>query len=181
MEVNPSIYTKTEIATAAIQLCQQATEFFRSIQEEDFFKQTGKKWSAAEQIVHLVLATRPVALGMKLPKFSLRIWGTNRQHSNTYLELTARYQQQLAQGAKAAKLFSPNNNTNHKKTQTQIVKDWEKTTTQLLSSMESWTNADLDNYQMPHPLLGKLSIREMLFFTLYHIQYHTNSIAKLLY
>ena len=32
--------------------------------------------------------------------------------------------------------------------------------------------ADLDAVLLPHPLLGKLTVREMLFFTVYHVQHH---------
>ena len=31
----------------------------------------------------------------------------------------------------------------------------------------------LDHYLLPHPLLGKITLREMLFFSAYHIQHHT--------
>ena len=38
--------------------------------------------------------------------------------------------------------------------------------------IDSFSEKDLDNYILPHPLLGKLTIREMLFFTIYHVQHH---------
>jgi len=31
---------------------------------------------------------------------------------------------------------------------------------------------DLDRVMLPHPLLGKLTLREMLFFTIYHVEHH---------
>ena len=31
---------------------------------------------------------------------------------------------------------------------------------------------DLDFYVLPHPLIGKLTLREMLFFCIYHVQHH---------
>jgi hypothetical protein len=35
-----------------------------------------------------------------------------------------------------------------------------------------WSEAELDRYTLPHPLLGDLTMREMLCFTLYHNQRH---------
>jgi len=32
----------------------------------------------------------------------------------------------------------------------------------------------VDQYQLPHPVLGKLTIREMLFFTIYHNLRHAS-------
>jgi hypothetical protein len=40
-----------------------------------------------------------------------------------------------------------------------------------------WREADLDRYLLPHPLLGKLTLREMLHFTLYHNYHHVQSVA----
>jgi hypothetical protein len=31
---------------------------------------------------------------------------------------------------------------------------------------------------MPHPLLGKLTVREMLLFTLYHNLHHVQNVAR---
>ena len=38
---------------------------------------------------------------------------------------------------------------------------------------------ELDKYILPHPLLGKLTLREMMFFTIYHTQHHSTSLKEL--
>jgi hypothetical protein len=48
---------------------------------------------------------------------------------------------------------------------------------QLASSIGRWREEDLDYYRLPHPLLGKLTVREMLFFTVYHNYHHPRSLA----
>jgi hypothetical protein len=40
----------------------------------------------------------------------------------------------------------------------------------------SWSEIDLDRYRLPHPLLGKLTVREMLFFTLQHLAHHASKV-----
>jgi DNA-directed RNA polymerase subunit L len=42
----------------------------------------------------------------------------------------------------------------------------------LLSALEKWQEVEFDRYQLPHPILGKLTMREMLFFTIYHTLRH---------
>lgn len=42
----------------------------------------------------------------------------------------------------------------------------------LCASLDSFTEKELDQYVLPHPLLGKLTLREMMFFTIYHVQHH---------
>ena len=45
---------------------------------------------------------------------------------------------------------------------------------ELVSTTEKWQENDLDRYQLPHPLLGKLTIREMLYFAIYHNLRHAS-------
>ncbi|MCB9182399.1 MAG: DinB family protein [Flavobacteriales bacterium] len=42
----------------------------------------------------------------------------------------------------------------------------------LCKRTSRWSESDLERYLLPHPLLGKLTLREMLYFTLYHVQHH---------
>ena len=51
---------------------------------------------------------------------------------------------------------------------------------QLLKKVENWKESDLDKYVLPHPLLGKISLREMLYFTDFHILHH-NTLTKTIY
>jgi hypothetical protein len=41
-----------------------------------------------------------------------------------------------------------------------------------------WPEAKLDAIQLPHPLLGNLTVREMLFFTLFHQSHHMDVIRR---
>jgi hypothetical protein len=36
--------------------------------------------------------------------------------------------------------------------------------------------AKLDNFIAPHPLLGKITLRELCYFTIYHTQHHLHNI-----
>jgi hypothetical protein len=42
----------------------------------------------------------------------------------------------------------------------------------LSEKLNKFTEEELDKYILPHPLLGKLTIREMMFFTIYHVLHH---------
>jgi hypothetical protein len=39
-------------------------------------------------------------------------------------------------------------------------------------ALERWSDRALDRYRLPHPLLGKLTVREMAYFTLLHNVHH---------
>ena len=46
--------------------------------------------------------------------------------------------------------------------------------------LNSWTEEQLDSQQCPHPLLGNLTLREMLYFSILHAQHHASLITRLL-
>jgi hypothetical protein len=39
-----------------------------------------------------------------------------------------------------------------------------------------FSEKDLDTLILPHPLLGKVTLREMLYFTIYHVQHHVEQV-----
>ena len=49
---------------------------------------------------------------------------------------------------------------------------------QLTKRLNNISESDLDVIILPHPLLGKLTLREMLYFTIYHAEHHTSSVKK---
>ena len=42
----------------------------------------------------------------------------------------------------------------------------------LAKKIQKWTESDLDTYLLPHPLLGKMTIREIALWTAYHTEHH---------
>ena len=49
--------------------------------------------------------------------------------------------------------------------------------TAVHTTTHSWGELALDRYRLPHPLLGRLTVREMLLFTLYHSVHHFNLVS----
>jgi hypothetical protein len=43
--------------------------------------------------------------------------------------------------------------------------------------MTRWPERALDRHLLPHPLMGLLTIREMLAFTVYHTAHHLRRVA----
>jgi len=45
-------------------------------------------------------------------------------------------------------------------------------------AITAWGDDALDRYRLPHPLIGKLTLREMLVFTLFHFDHHRDNVAR---
>ena len=42
----------------------------------------------------------------------------------------------------------------------------------LISEIDVFTENELDTLSIPHPLLGSISLREMLYNAIYHVEHH---------
>jgi DinB superfamily len=151
-----------------------------SLGEEDFFHQPSGKWSPAQQVKHLIVSANMSRLAFSLPKFIVRmIAGKPNRPSRTYDELVAKYTWRLSQGGRASGRFVP------KPIPATVGK--EKLLKQLTKAMDRFTTAVskhdkepvLDQYLVPHPLLGKITLRELGFFTIHHTYHHLASIQAM--
>ena len=98
------------------------------------------------------------------------MFGMPEQLSMTYEALCQVYQDQLAQGAVASGRFLPDQTSpeNPEEVKAGLIDQFAKASSELVTVVENWQEGDLDQYLLPHPLLGKLTIREMVYFTIYH-------------
>jgi len=135
------------------------------------------KWTPAENISHLVNATKMTLLAYTLPKFlPALLYRKGKGKSRTYDEIVESYRQKLSAGAKASGLYVPKKiNYDRDKLSHQLLAEGEK----LVQAIdERWTEEQLDYYRIQHPILGKLTLRELAYFTVYHNIHHTEIIRK---
>jgi len=146
-----------------------------SLSEDRFMNAANGKWSAGQQLDHLVRSTAPVLLAFRLPTFLPHLlFGPAKQPSRTYEELKSTYLQCLEAGSKASGRFILKSVAFHQKQN--LLKQLDQITTRLANQLNTYTEAALDRYRLPHLILGKLTFREMLYFTLYHVQHHHKQI-----
>lgn len=138
---------------------------------EPFRRRSPAKWSAAEQVEHLRLSVRPLTLSFLIPRFVLGIFGTARPPGRTCDEVVADYQGRLARGAKASGPFIPARLTGDEDLP-RLLTAFQQGYAAYAAKLAAAEDASLDSSRLPHPILGRLSIREMAFFTLYHLGHH---------
>lgn len=169
--------------TELIQLLETNHNTFIQLMEglsaADFEKQTADKWTPGQQLEHILRSVSPVSLAFSLPGFVLRlVFGKANRPSRSYEALVAKYHAALQKGGKASGRFEvkkpvPVENRNS------LLTALRRTVLQLNRLSAATSEADLDKYILPHPLLGKLTLREMLYFTAYHVQHHQCSVQDI--
>ena len=157
---------------------RRVTEWFTAIPADDFFTRQGEVWSASDNVDHLIKAHKPIAMALKLPKITLRaMFGKPDRASISYEELCQNYREEIAKGAQASGRYLPNQQTmdsNAEIKKLRLLAQVSKASKELVAAAERWGETELDDYLLPHPILGKLTVREILFFTIYHNLRHAS-------
>lgn len=136
------------------------------------------KWSTGQQLDHLIKSVKPLSTGMGLPKILLKFrFGVRNRAERTYDELVSKYHQKLEEGGQASAAFIPSNISIEQKDQ--LLSAYEKEKIKLVKVLQKWSEKQLSTNVAPHPLLGKCTVRELLYFTIHHNYHHLESIKEI--
>lgn len=170
------IHSRHDIIKSIQNEADQVVSSILAANENLLFAKKHDKWNIANNVEHLCLSARPVTLAFMLPKLVVRVFGKPNRPECTYDMVITKYLDKLAQGGKASAPFIPKQKF---KTKAELIRKFKHSHDRLIQKIMTWRDEDLSSYLLPHPLLGKLTMREMIFFTIYHIQHHHNAIKKL--
>lgn len=148
------------------------SDFVAGLSEDTFvFSLNGEKWSAGQQIDHLCRSVKPLNQALSAPVFTLKaMFGTSDRPSLSYDELVTRYRAELAAGGTATAPFRPEDIPFSRKNE--LVTTLTDLVAKLSSKIEKYDENKFDVLVLPHPLIGKLTFREMFYFTIYHAEHH---------
>jgi hypothetical protein len=145
--------------------------YLNSLSSEEYLFSKNHKWTAGQHLEHLVLCIKAIEQGYKLDKQILaEKFGVTNRVGFTYEELQHLYKEKTQGGGKAPDRFVPASVMSMKREELNTEMNFR--ITELCSATEKFTEQELDQYCIPHPLLGMLTLREMLFNTIYHIEHH---------
>jgi hypothetical protein len=166
-----------EIKIKLTQNHQVFLDFIQSLSDEKFIHHKENKWTAGQQLVHIYMSVKPLNTALSLPKFSLGLlFGKANRPSKTYDELVNRYHAKLENGGVATARFSP------KEVPIKEREKWLKLVAnkakKINDKLDGFSEKNLDSLILPHPLLGKLTLREMMYFTIYHVEHHLAMTVK---
>ena|SRR5689334_4315389 len=166
---------KEEIIKASRNIFNEFSDTCLQIPDDKFFFQPAEKWSIAQNADHLIRSIKTTTLAYSLPKIFVRtLFGKPNRSSRTYEELVAKYKLKLQQGGKASGRYLPKTRLSKK---FRLVQRWQKENETYLEALDlKWKDEQFDHYLAPHPLLGKLTLRELCYFTIYHTEHHLNII-----
>lgn len=136
------------------------------------------KWSTGQHIHHLLLSTKMFHNALWMPRLFLKYkFGTNNRKEKTLEDLKSRYKTKLSQNTvKPPKNFKPKKIREEDKEQ--LIAHFRKASLKFNKIFKRWKEKDLGHYILPHPLLGMLTIREMFYFTIIHLEHHRHILEE---
>ena len=173
-----NIYSKKEIIAGLEEKSLQLIKWVSEQENDKFCISNDEKWSTAQQLSHLTKSIKPLVMVLSKPKFILKLlFGTSNRETRSYLTVVEKYNSKLNQGGVAPSPFRPKSYVVADKKR--LLARYTAYSEKLERLVNRYSEKDLDKYILPHPLLGKLTLREMMFFTIYHTQHHSNSMKEL--
>lgn len=146
--------------------------------DEQLLQAPEGKWHCLQQVKHLVISQKATLLAYKMPGFAVGLVYGNRNGgvSRSYDEIVEAYLAHLNNGAKAPAEYEPKSGFDKDR----LVNAFDKIGHDYLEAVAAKTEKELDTLQVKHPLLGKLTLRELAYFTLYHNRHHLKSMQGLI-
>lgn len=162
---------KGEIIIKLLASHQEFVDFLNNLSKEEFEFQFQDKWTAGQQMEHILLSVKPLKKALLIPNFILKSrFGVANRPSKTYEELVKRYTEKLNIGGVAPSPFLPAKVPLERRTA--LTKELLKNVQKLNSKVKRYSEDELDLIILPHPLLGKVTLREMFYFTIHHVGHH---------
>ncbi|MDP9194784.1 MAG: DinB family protein [Acidobacteriota bacterium] len=179
----PEPASANEIVATLERVQEESVAYWSAFDTAAFFARIDGHWSPAENVRHLIKSIRPVTKALGLPRLVLRfMFGNPRRNSERWSDVQTRYLGLLDAGGNAGR-FAPSEReeTDLEAGRARIMGQFVQANRDLRAAITKWPDRSLDRYQLPHPLLGKLTLREMLIFTAYHQTHHLDGVKRRLH
>lgn len=176
--------TKTDLIARLAVVHRGVIDSLNAMSQAQFDNGTDAVWPPSGYLKHLILSNKPVVRALGLPKEKLEeTFGLAPQASQTFGQVVEIYTARIASGVRAEDnpqvtpmVYRFPEGVEDVKTH--LTEVWDTANQNLFKVLETWSDADLDRYQLPHPVLGLITVREMLFFTLHHNTVHWGDIRQ---
>jgi uncharacterized damage-inducible protein DinB len=173
--------TKNEIISDYEALWQQVASIVSPLSVEQFTtKPNAETWSIAQEFDHVIKVASAVSSALKISPFILK-WkfGKPNRSIRSYEQMHTKFTSALASvggKAKAPATFKSEEDKLFNKEE--MLKHWSSTLAKFDQRINKWSDKNLDKVLLPHPMLGKMMVREMLYFTHIHTRHHLVSLKR---
>lgn len=177
------MHNKSELIAALRTQKLEIPALLSSIPSQQFFDGSSEHWSVGYHVQHITSAVNRVAQGLlsagvlpkREPATASRDFATMCE---TYLEALKNTPSETLRQLGSRVMLEEHQDLNAYKNQ--LISSFANAIENFNVALEGFDEANFEHLGMPHPVMGLLSSREMVFFIVYHNTHHQNGIQKLL-
>lgn len=177
--------TKEDLILDLDDIAEKTIIWFRDQTTANFNKEIlDGKWTMAGHLYHLIKTTQEIGRGMSMPRIVLRTtFGKSNRAERTFEEQHKKYIEALANfKATTRKGFVPSDTylppSNKEFDREELLQQFSKEIAALQKTIGKWKEKDLGIYILPHPAMGKLTIREIIYFSIFHTKHHLDNLKE---
>ena len=137
------------------------------------------KWTTSQHILHLIQSAYYLNKGLSYPKFVLRYkFGKSNRTPRGYDAIIKRYNERL-EGVKGI-TFGPSKNMRVPtlEERSDLIDQLKTHENKLKKIVLKWKDTHLDNLLLPHPLMGRMPVREIIMWSAYHVEHHLTTLKN---
>ncbi|MDW3646224.1 MAG: DinB family protein [Bacteroidia bacterium] len=156
----------------------QVEEWIYAQDDEKFNMGPKGKWTTAQHLDHLIIVNKQLKKGLGIPKVFLRYkFGKPNRPARAYDTIVSKYKEKLA--ALPADFTNPSTElSNLAANKQEYLQSYKKSSETFLKKLSKWKDKDLDRYLLPHPLMGRMLVREFMLWSVYHTQHHLKNLKE---
>ena len=170
--------TKAELKAHLLKSITDFNSLIESLDKPEFERQLGGKWSAGQDLNHLVKSNRTFGLVFSLPLFLLNfMYGKANRPSRSLSALKTKYAEKANNSGlqapgylKPVKIYAEEKEV--------WIRKLNASGEYLLKCLDRFSESALDKNIMGHPLFGKVTVREMFMSIFMHIDHHHAILLK---
>ena len=148
---------------------------------ENWEKGPKNKWTTSQHILHLVNSLQLLNNALSYPKFILKYkFGVCNRASRDYKAVAKNYDEKLEKNQDRARNFNKDLKKPTLKERESLLTKFQIQQKKLQYKTKKISDKNLDKLIIPHPLMGKMTLREIIMWTAHHTEHHTETL-KLLY
>ena len=148
---------------------------------ENWEKGPKNKWTTGQHILHLVNSLQLLNNALSYPKFILKYkFGVCNRPSRNYKAVAKNYDEKLEKNQDRARNFNKDLKKPTLKERESLLTKFQIQQKKLQYKTKKISDKNLDKLIIPHPLMGKMTLREIIMWTAHHTEHHTETL-KLLY
>ena len=137
------------------------------------------KWTTGQQALHLLQCIIPLNNALSMPKFLLRFkYGKTNRPGRSYEDVIKRYNERLKDAKGTTFKGSQNMKIPKLEDKQYLLNRLQTEAKKLQYKTRRINDVNLDTVVLPHPLMGKMPVREIIMWTAYHVEQHLETLRN---